>query len=237
MHTVLSCIILDNADRCTEISLALRKFLYLKVTGVFHEASKAKVAIFKQQPDIIILNAEAIANENFRLPQIESYNPDVIVIGGKDVESKKWFRGMKVLYMPEDFMSKGGFPDFDNLLRNHSKLSSIRKVVPKKTMHHIFVKSDGVFLRLAFEDIDYVKAYGEYVKIHKKDRWSLANCTMKSLEEQLPKRLFCRVHKSYIVRLDRINSFDSTHLRLSDTVIPIGRGHKARFESAITKIS
>jgi DNA-binding LytR/AlgR family response regulator len=101
----------------------------------------------------------------------------------------------------------------------------------------VFIKSDGIYLRLSFDEIDYIKAYGEYVKIHKDGKWSLASCTMKSLEEKLPQRLFCRVHKSYIVRLDRIQSFDSTHLRLLDTVIPIGRGHKVQFEKAITKIS
>ncbi len=237
MHTVLSCVVIDNVERSTEISASLRKLLYLKIVGVFDERALAEATIVEQKPDIIIVNADFIANSAFDFPKMDFYNPDILVIGGDEKESKKWFQGMKVFYMSKDFLNKEGFSVFEQLLNNHIKLSAMRNISSNKSMHHIFVKSDGMFLRLAFDDIEYVKAYGEYVKIHNNGRWSLANCTMKSLEEKLPQRLFCRVHKSYIVRLDRINSFDSTHLQLSDTVIPIGRGHKAQFESAITKIS
>lgn len=88
---------------------------------------------------------------------------------------------------------------------------------------HFFVKCDYKLVRIDFDSILYIQALKDYVRIFQVNakRPIIALITMKSLEEKLPVNTFCRVHRSYIVRIDKIDSIERNRIRLGDTLIPI----------------
>ena len=90
--------------------------------------------------------------------------------------------------------------------------------------------------RLNLNDILYVEALGDYVKIYTTDRMIISYHSMKNIETLLSPRQFPRIHKSFIVSLSKIELIEGNQVKLKDRYIPIGTNYKAEFEKLIRTI-
>ncbi len=106
----------------------------------------------------------------------------------------------------------------------HSK--NIQKTVqpPQISLDgHIFVKEDGNLVKVFFNEIQYIEAMKDYVKIYVENRFIVTYLTMKKMEEALPEAIFGRIHKSYIANLTHITGITGNMLALKSKIsIPIG---------------
>jgi DNA-binding LytR/AlgR family response regulator len=92
-----------------------------------------------------------------------------------------------------------------------------------KVESHFFVKSSGQQHRINFNDIFYVESIKDYVNIRTHQQEYIVLDTLKSMERQLPESSFVRIHKSFIINLDHINSLGSKKVILiSNWEVPIG---------------
>ncbi|MCX6246378.1 MAG: LytTR family DNA-binding domain-containing protein [Bacteroidetes bacterium] len=101
---------------------------------------------------------------------------------------------------------------------------------------YIFVKSSKKTYRISLNDILYIEALGDYVKIYTTDRMVISYHSMKSLENLLSPKQFPRIHKSYIVSLSKIELIEGNQVKLKDRYIPIGTNFKTEFEKLIRTI-
>ena len=88
-------------------------------------------------------------------------------------------------------------------------------------------------MKLNFKDIKYIEGLGDYIKIHTKTKTIVSKITVKRMEELLPANLFPRVHKSFIVALDMIDSIEGNQITIEDQKIPIGQIHRHAFMEII----
>lgn len=94
---------------------------------------------------------------------------------------------------------------------------------------HFFVKSSGQQNRINFDDISFIESIKDYVNIKTENQEHIVLETLKSLENQLPDR-FARVHKSFIINLNKIQTIDGKNIQLiSEKTIPIGETYKSDF--------
>ena len=105
-----------------------------------------------------------------------------------------------------------------------------------KEDQYIFVKSSKKTYRISLDDILYVEALGDYVKIYTTDRMIISYHSMKNLETLLSPKQFPRIHKSFIVSLAKIELIEGNQVKLRDRYIPIGTNFKAEFEKLIRTI-
>lgn len=84
-----------------------------------------------------------------------------------------------------------------------------------------FIRSNGKFIRVAFKDILYVFSRQNYVQVVTLDKSYVILNTMKQMESALPENQFCRIHRSFIVSVDHITSFDNERVFLGDKEFPI----------------
>ncbi|MBS3914629.1 MAG: response regulator transcription factor [Bacteroidetes bacterium] len=92
---------------------------------------------------------------------------------------------------------------------------------------HMFVKSDSKLLKIAYSEIQYVEAFADYVKIWIGDDKRIVTLqTMKNMEAGLPKEKFIRVHRSFIVAIDKIGSLQSNSVQIGNKEIPVGKNYK-----------
>jgi DNA-binding LytR/AlgR family response regulator len=93
---------------------------------------------------------------------------------------------------------------------------------------YVFIKDKGQMFRVNFEEIIYIEALGDYVMVHSKSKRYTTLMTMKKLEQMLPTDNFARVHRSYIVAIDKITSINGNDfdLQAGDKRIPIGETYK-----------
>jgi two-component system, LytTR family, response regulator len=94
----------------------------------------------------------------------------------------------------------------------------------------MFVKSEHNVIKVSFHDIYYIEGYKDYVKIFTSSpRPILTILTFRSLEEILPPELFVRIHKSFIISIEKIKSFRRGKILVQDRHIPIGASYQENF--------
>jgi two-component system, LytTR family, response regulator len=99
----------------------------------------------------------------------------------------------------------------------------------------IFVKTEYKIVKLRLDDILYVEGLQNYVSIYTKTERILSLKNIKKMEELLPSGQFVRVHKSYIISLDKIDSIERNRIFISEAVIPVGETYKDNFMHLIAQ--
>ncbi|MDE7355831.1 MAG: LytTR family DNA-binding domain-containing protein [Rikenellaceae bacterium] len=125
---------------------------------------------------------------------------------------------------------------FERFLKATSRayeLHSLRNTAHHPADDYIIVKVDSANVKLAFDDIIFVEALKDYIKIYTPQKNYVTKSTMKNVTERLPASSFMRIHKSYIVNINRIESFENNHVKISGHNIPLGGGYKDEFTSFI----
>lgn len=96
---------------------------------------------------------------------------------------------------------------------------------------YIFVKCEARQVRVNYADILYINAMKDYVRIYltTQQRPLIAYSTMKAIEEKLPSTQFCRVHRSYIVSMSKIESVERNRIRINGEYIPVSETYQNIF--------
>jgi DNA-binding LytR/AlgR family response regulator len=89
-------------------------------------------------------------------------------------------------------------------------------------------------VKIFLDDILYAESKKEYSKIVTREREVATKLQLGQLEEQLPKDKFLRVHRSFIVAKDRVQSFSTTVIEINNKMLPIGRMYKSQVMSALS---
>jgi DNA-binding LytR/AlgR family response regulator len=99
----------------------------------------------------------------------------------------------------------------------------------ENTQPFFFIRSDGRYIKISFADILYLESVKNYVRIVTVQKNWLVLMSLRHIEQELPADMFCRVHRSYVVSLYHIVSFDNEMAQLENKQIPIGN----RFRQAL----
>lgn len=97
-----------------------------------------------------------------------------------------------------------------------------------------FVKADGGLVKIFFQEILFIEALKEYVKIVTKEKSVITYHTISGLEEKLPAGKFYRIHRSYIVNINAITSIDGFVLKIDKYEIPLSRSGRDAFVELIS---
>ena len=123
--------------------------------------------------------------------------------------------------------------EFDRFLKAVNKASEYLnykdKPYPTESCDFLFVKSDYRILKINIGDIRYIEGMDDYIKIFTKDKMVVTNIPMKEILKKLPGTKFARVHRSFIVPLNRIESVRNKRIKVEDKIIPVGDSYADGF--------
>lgn len=111
----------------------------------------------------------------------------------------------------------------------HQLLSLKKSKVENITKEYIFIKADRRYYKILFDKILYIQGLKDYVIIYTKTDKIITAMNLKTIHQELPKKEFVRVSKSYIVNLSAIESFDKRTIFIQDNQIPIGHKYQENF--------
>jgi DNA-binding LytR/AlgR family response regulator len=155
--------------------------------------------------------------------------PSVIIISDDKSQAFKAFE-----YNVVDFLSK---PITSNRFNEAVSRAIDRSVMIKNlkdfNSEHIFVKSNLKKRKIYINEIKWIEALGDYVKLITKDKSFVILSTMKAFENELPKGLFLRIHKSYIINLKKVDRYDSKHVEIEKIKLPLSRTRKTELSQAL----
>jgi DNA-binding LytR/AlgR family response regulator len=101
---------------------------------------------------------------------------------------------------------------------------------PKKTpLEYLFFKVEKTFRKIFIHDIEFIEAYGNYVKVHTATETLLVAGKISILQSKLDAERFVRVHKSYLVALAKIRLVESNQIHIGRTIVPVGESYRAAF--------
>lgn len=156
---------------------------------------------------------------------LEGYEHDVVDYLLKPVSFGRFYQAVQKL-LPSPNRGERTSAPFSEALPASSLPASSGSDAPKD---FIFVKTEYRLQRLGLNEILYCEGLKDYVSIYRATDRILALQTMKTMEEKLPTNQFVRVHKSYIVALNRIESIERNRIYVGKAVIPIGDTYRESF--------
>jgi len=102
--------------------------------------------------------------------------------------------------------------------------------------NYIFVRSDCKMVKVVFDEILYVESLSDYIKIYLKDNVLVTRETISNIEMKLPSQQFLRIHRSYIINLNKTDSYTNEFLEIGKKAIPISRTYKENVLKKLTNI-
>jgi DNA-binding LytR/AlgR family response regulator len=133
--------------------------------------------------------------------------------------------------------------NYEEFLRTASKALSYFELItrPMPAEHandqYLFLKVEYQWVRIALDDILYIEGLKDYVKVHREndEKGVLSLTSLKELEEKLPSHRFMRVHRSFIVALNKITSMTKNSLQIGKKTIAVGDQYKEAFNQFVGK--
>ncbi|RED22462.1 LytTR family two component transcriptional regulator [Flavobacterium cutihirudinis] len=109
------------------------------------------------------------------------------------------------------------------------------KAKEEEIINSVSVKVDGYFIDIELDQLLFAQSFGNYVKLHTAKRTYLASITTTELEKCLPEKNFMRIHKSYIVALDKIEETEKDFVVIKQEKLPIGITYKRELSDRLKK--
>jgi DNA-binding LytR/AlgR family response regulator len=231
-NKIIKCMAVDDEPLALEIIEShIKKCDNLKLIAKCSNAIEASEAISREKPDLVFCD--------IHMPEIS----------GIDFMKSLQNSGILVVFTTaysEYAVDAFTLDALDYLLKPVS-LERFRKSVeraeeyfaikdksdqPRAEMNegYMFVKADSKMVRINYEDIWYVEAFADYVKIYTSDEKRIVTLqTMKNMEQSLPADKFARVHRSYIVSVARVEAIGAHEVKVGNKSIPLGKNYKDAF--------
>lgn len=217
----MKCIVVDDDPVQREaIKSCIASVKDLDLVGVYPNAIEARLALQKRDVDLIFLDVEMPEMSGIEFLQSFKDVPQVIM-----VTSKKHYAFQAFEFDVTDYISKPIDMDrFSSAVqRARYYEENLRK--QEEAEDTLFIKSDGVLVKINIEDILFVEALGDYIKLVTETERHIVHSTMKAFVAKLPDT-FLRVHKSHIVNLKKVRKLEDNNIELAGSQIPVSRNNK-----------
>lgn len=231
----LSAIIIDDEPVARKgLQEDLSEIDFIEIIGAAEDAFKAMELIASAKPDLIFLDIVMPRLNGLELIKTIRQPPMVIITSAYTKYAMSGYELDVIDYLLKPI-------DFGRLLKACVKAKEFYelKYHPVKTTagkgHYFFVKCDGRYEKIYSDELYIVQAANNYVTLHVKGRKILVYDTMKNILGLLPENRFLRVHKSFIVALDKIQSVGKNELVIENNKIPVSRALKETVKELLTR--
>jgi DNA-binding LytR/AlgR family response regulator len=225
-----SCIIIDDEEIGRDL---LENFIgripHLELLGKFTNPLEALSSLRVESVDLIFLDIQMPAMTGIDFLKTLSSAPAIIFTTAYDEYALAGYELSVIDYLLKPF----SFTRFLQAVNKATELIELRykaknETIPpnpgsnKAPLEFLLINADHKIHRLYLKDILYIQSMKEYVVYYTEQGKIMAWGSLKSLEEKLPSADFMRIHKSYIVAKNRVNSLNGNQLELGDITLPIG---------------
>lgn len=236
----LNCIAVD--DEPLALGLVCRfieQTPFLNLAGQYPSAVEALKAIHSQKIDLIYLDIQMPDLSGMELARVIGKGPETPRIIFTTAFEQFGLEGYKVDAL--DYLLKPF--NYEEFLRTATKALSYYELInrpapaPNSDDQYLFLKVEYQWVRIALDDILYFEGLKDYVKVHLKndEKGVLSLTSLKDLEEKLSSKKFMRVHRSFIVALDKITAMTKNSLQIGKKNITVGDQYKDAFNQFVSK--
>ncbi|MEJ7768584.1 MAG: LytTR family DNA-binding domain-containing protein [Chitinophagaceae bacterium] len=220
----INCIIIDDEPLSRN---GLKEYVqdtdFLNLVGEYEHPLKAMSAMLPQSIQLIFLDIQMPKLTGVEFMKSLQHPPLVIFTTAYPQYAIEGFDLSAVDYLLKPF-------SFDRFLKAAMKAkllldgkSSVYDLAKPLDPDHFFIKVDNKLLKIRFDEILYVEALQNYVAIHTASKKYVTYLTLKNVEEQLPTTHFVKIHKSYLVALQKVDCIEGNEVKIGACSLPISR--------------
>jgi two-component system response regulator LytT len=248
--TILNCIAVDDEPLALGLVCAfIEQTPFLKLAGRFSSAVEALKAIHQQKIDLIFLDIQMPDLNGLELARILDHSnklskPRIIFTTAYNQFALEGYKVDALDYLLKPF-------NYEEFLRAAHKAMAYSELVNKPAVavpisepdpaenDYLFLKVEYQLVRIALNDIVYIESLKDYVKVwlQSTEKAIMSLTSLKSLEEKLPAKRFMRIHRSYIVSLDKISAITRNSVQINKLNITVGDQYKDAFNQFVSKWS
>ncbi|KAA9349361.1 LytR/AlgR family response regulator transcription factor [Larkinella humicola] len=249
----LNCIAVDDEPLALGLVCAfIEKTPFLTLAGRYSSAVEALQGLHDHPVDLLFLDIQMPDLTGMELARVLERNqtgsaPRIIFTTAFNHFALEGYKVDALDYLLKPF-------NYEEFLRAANKARAYFELInrpaialpvaPEPEEEYLFLKVEYQLVRIAFHDILYIEGLKDYVKVHlRKDRPEavpkpiLSLTSLKALEDKLPSRRFMRVHRSFIVALDKIEAVTRNTIQIGSATIPVSDQHKDAFNQFLSRWS
>jgi two-component system, LytTR family, response regulator len=221
----IKCIIIEDEPLATKVlSDYISQVPFLELQGAFKDAILATEWLRDHHTDLIFLDIHLPKLKGMAFLKTLTHPPSVIITTAYHQYAVEGFDLNVTDYLLKPF-------DFERFLLAVTKVKTAQGEKQKaneteEIKDHLFVNVQKKKVKVLYSEIVYIESQQEYIKIVTTKKVYFSKVTTSEMENLLPAHLFKRIHRSYIVSVNKIDSYNSEMVEVSGISIPIGRSYR-----------
>lgn len=218
------------------VSDYVSKTPYLELVGAFENPLDAIDFLSSQPVDLIFVDIQMPDLTGIEFARSLETAPKIVFTTAYEKYALEGYKLNAIDYLLKPF-SYEEFLKAAGKARKQAELEAHALPVMEANNQFLFLKSEYKIRRINFNDILYIEGLKDYIKVYisGEDKPILSLNSIKSLEQKLPEEKFMRVHRSFIVNLDKIEVIERSRIVFNKTYIPVSDQYKDKFQEYLDK--
>lgn len=218
---IIRCIIADDEVNALDIVESyIEKVDHLTLVARCKDAFEVYNVLQTHTVDLLFLDIEMPQLSGVELFKSLSHPPKIIFTTAYKEYAVQAFELHAVDYLMKPF-------SFERFLKAIGRIQNIEQDTKPSIADVIFITVDRQKIKICLKDIIYIQAFGNYLKIFTTEKFFITYTSVKSILAKLPSSEFRQIHKSYIISLSKVNTFNSSTVTVNSIDLPIGRAYKS----------
>jgi len=231
---MIRCLVVDDEPLAREgLINYIEQLDYLQLVGEAKDPVEASNIISQQEVDVLFLDIQMPKITGLDYLRSLSNPPTVIITTAYPSYALEGFELSVLDYLVKPITFARFMQSTEKAKNKFAQAEGAAKDQNKQD--HFFIKVDSKYEKIFYDEILFIEAMQNYIKIVTAEGHHLSLLSMKALLKELPESQFIQVHKSYIVNIDGIRTIDGNQLLIEDRKIPISRGLKTELIPKLMK--
>lgn len=224
----IRCIIVEDEPLALDRTKGyVQKLPFLTLLATFDNATDALVFLQSNQVDLIFLDINLGEVSGIRLLETSKINSQVVITTAYPDYAIKGFDLNVCDYLLKPF-------DFERFVQAVDKVrNNLMKTEAQPDKKFIFVKTEYRLEKIMLDEILFIEGMRDYRCIYTLHKRIMTLQTFGELERDIPSHLICRVHKSYMVAIDKIESIEKEVIKIGEKYVPVSETYKKGFWKVI----
>lgn len=220
----INCIIIEDEPLALERTRSyVQRLPFLELQATFDNGVEALTFLRTNKVDLLFLDIRMDELSGIQLLESVKIDCQVIITTAYPDYALKGYELAVTDYLLKPFTFERFLQAVDRAQQNLSKAET------NPAKNFIFVKTEYRLEKLLLNELLYIEGMRDYRRIHTTSKRIMTLQTFGDFEQEIPPEIICRVHKSYMVALDKIDSIERDRIKIRDTLIPISETYKKAF--------
>ena len=226
-----NCIIIEDEPLALERTKDFtQKIPFLNLCATFDNALSGLAFLKTNKVDLLFLDINMDELTGIELLESTKIDSQVIITTAYQEYALKGYELNVTDYLLKPF-------NFNRFLQAVNKAhENLNQNASNAPLEFIFVKTENRLEKITLDDIIYIEGMRDYRRIHTVNKKIMTLQNFKEFEKIIPSNLVCRVHKSYMVSLKKIESIERGRIKILNQIIPISETYKADFFKKINSV-